>query len=144
MINLSIYLYNYVTSRHLSRPDNMPISYLLDPTIFLFASTISAAVLPPLQLLTGQLDPTLYVNNGSEISLASNLTTTSPIDPSTGLNAVQVSCNGRQFGSGLDIGACAQALRSIIVAHPGVKSFGMRLDGTVYDVDLPYWWIDCE
>lgn len=110
--------------------------------ILLLASAVSSAVITPSQFIGGQIRPVSY-NENDRLDLGEVLSdpaTTAVTSPSA--NAVDVACNGRAFGSDLNIQSCLDALRLI---PPGRQqnSFAMRYGpaGAQSDVKLPYRWL---
>ncbi|KAL8757328.1 MAG: hypothetical protein Q9199_002312 [Rusavskia elegans] len=117
------------------------ITSLIVDILFL-ATAVSSAVITPSQFIGGQIRPVSYNENdrldlGEVLSDSATTAVTSPT-----ANAVDVACNGRAFGSDLNIQSCLDALRLI---PPGRQqnSFAMRYGpaGAQSDVKLPYRWL---
>lgn len=92
----------------------MPDFHFNSAAWLFLASTVSAAVLQPLQVINGQLQTNRYATNGFTISLPTRLTA-QPLNSSTGLGRVRPSCNTDQFGSGLNFFSCSQVIQMIIL-----------------------------
>lgn len=110
--------------------------------ILLLASAVYSAVITPGQFLGGQIGPAPYNENdrldfGEVLSDPATTAVTSP-----SANAIDVACNGRTFGTDLNLQSCLDALRLI---PPGRQqnSFAMRHGpaGAQSDVKLPYRWL---
>lgn len=108
-------------------------------SLWVLVSTVSAAVLQPLQNINSQLLSPYGPKNGTGILALSNATTLS-LNLSTDLNAIRAQCNGERFGSGLNVASCRAALDKIF-ADDEYSSFGRRHDGNRYNCNLPYRWL---
>lgn len=109
------------------------------PSLWVVVSTVSAAVLQPLQAINNQLLFPYGSTNGTGIIALSNATTLSP-NPSADLNAIRAQCNGQMFGSGLNVASCRNAFNKI-KPFDDYSSFGTRHDGQTYDGVLPFRWL---
>lgn len=109
---------------------------------WVLVSTVSAALLQPLQNINNQLPSPYGFKNETGFITLSNATTLSP-DPSADLNTIRAQCNGERFGSGLNLASCRAALDDIF-PDDDYSSFGRRHDGNRYDCALPYRWLSSK
>ena len=106
--------------------------------LWVLVSTISAAVLQPLQAINNQLLFPYGSTNGTGIITLTNATTSS-FDPGADLNAIRAHCNGQMFGSGLNVASCRDVLNNQILAADTDTTFSARGDSG--DGILPYRWL---
>ena len=103
--------------------------------------SVSASPVPPIQPPDGQLIALPYASNSSDVPFFANISTQSVVDNSVD-NALKIACNGRRFGTPLDLESCRSVI-SDVVPYDIEESFGMRFTGqsSPFTCPLPYRWL---
>ena len=117
-------------------------SLCLTILVLLIENVISASFVPSPQSLNNQLLTAPHGSRSSDPLSFSDVSTQSKAINVSKLNALQVRCNGKRFGTPLDLESCRTVI-SDVVSFDKEESFGMRYNqgSTTYGCGLPYRWL---
>lgn len=103
---------------------------------------LSASLALPESLLDGQLITLSYTSKSSD---STKISTPSVMPNNSDDNALKVACNGRRFGTPLNLESCRNAIRDVI-PHDKDNSFGKRFPEHVspFDCPLPWRWLSSQ
>ena len=103
--------------------------------------SVSASLAPLNQPPDGQLIALPYASNSSDVPFFANISTQSVVNNSVD-NALTIACNGRRFGTPLDLESCRNVI-SDVVPSDKEESFGKRVTGQSSSLgcQLPYRWL---
>ena len=101
-------------------------------------SRLSASLALPESLLDGQLITLSYTSKPSDSTRIS----TSVMPNNSDDNALNIACNGRRFGTPLNLESCRNAIRDVI-PYDKDNTFGKRFPEHVspFDCPLPWRWL---
>lgn len=103
--------------------------------------SVSASLAPLNQPPDGQLIALPYASNSSDVPFFANISTQLVVNNSVD-NALTIACNGRRFGTPLDLESCRNVI-SDVVPFDREESFGKRFTGqsSSFSCQLPYRWL---